>query len=61
MEVPQTGSVRVAAELEDAVTVGGLEEYVEYNVSVRASNEDGYGPLSPPVNNVTTYQDGTLS
>lgn len=55
-EIPQSGSISVLAELEDAVTVEHLEEYVEYSFSIRASNEDGYGPFSTPVN-VTTYQD----
>ena len=58
-EAPQSGSVVVAAELEDEATLDGLEEYVEYSVRIRASNGDGYGPFSAPVF-VTTYQDGQL-
>ena len=49
--------MRIAAEQEDVVTLHGLQEYVEYTVSVRALNEDGAGPFSTAVT-ATTYQDG---
>ena len=35
----------------------GLEEYVEYNISVRAYTSAGPGPYSDPVTN-TTLEDG---
>ena len=35
----------------------GLEEYMVYNVSVRAVNVVGFGPLSPPQAN-RTFEDG---
>ena len=50
---------RVAADLEDELTLYDLEEYVEYMVRVRAYNEDGPGPFSPAVT-VMTYQDGII-
>ena len=49
--------MEVEAELEDQVMLEDLQEFVEYSVRVRASNEDGYGPFSSPVV-ATTYQDG---
>ena len=53
----QSATEEVAAELEDEVVLEGLQEYVQYTVQVRASNEDGYGPFSTPVS-ATTFQDG---
>ena len=35
------------------LTLSGLEEYVRYNISVRASTQVGPGPFSVPVTTVT--------
>ena len=37
--------------------VAGLEEFVEYNISVRAYTSVGAGPFSPAVTN-KTFEDG---
>ena len=41
------------------IIVGGLEEYVEYNISVRAYTSVGPGPYSEGVTN-RTFGDGEL-
>ena len=56
-EIAQTVSETVAAASSDELTLQGLQEYVEYSISVRALNADGAGPFSAAVT-VTTYQDG---
>ena len=43
-----------------SVTITGLEEYVEYNISVRAYTSVGPGPYSDPVTERTS-EDGTYS
>ena len=40
-----------------SIVLGGLEEYVEYNISVRAYTSIGPGPFSPGVDN-RTFEDG---
>ena len=40
-----------------SIVLGGLQEYVEYNISVRAYTSVGPGPFSPGVNN-RTFEDG---
>ena len=40
-----------------SVVLGGLQEYVEYNITVRAYTIVGPGPFSPGVNN-RTFEDG---
>ena len=40
-----------------SIVLGGLQEYVEYNISVRAYTIVGPGPFSPAVNN-RTFEDG---
>ena len=40
-----------------SIVVGGLQEYVEYNISVRAYTSVGPGPFSPGVDN-RTFEDG---
>lgn len=40
-----------------STTISGLQEYVEYNISVRAYTSVGPGPLSPTVTN-RTFEDG---
>ena len=40
-----------------SIVLGGLQEYVEYNVSVRAYTSVGPGPFSPGVDN-QTFEDG---
>ena len=42
-----------------SVTITGLEEYVEYNISVRAYTSVGPGPYSDPVT-VRTSEDGNI-
>ena len=41
----------------NSIVLGGLQEYVEYNISVRAYTIVGPGPFSPAVNN-RTFEDG---
>ena len=36
-----------------SIVVGGLQEYVEYTITVRAYTSVGPGPFSPAVNNRT--------
>ena len=36
-----------------SIVLGGLQEYVEYNISVRAYTSVGPGPFSPGMNNWT--------
>ena len=43
-----------------AVAIVGLEEYVEYNISVRAYTSVGPGPYSDPVTE-RTDEDGTIT
>ena len=43
-----------------SVNITGLEEYVEYNISVRAYTSVGPGPYSDPVTE-RTQEDGNLS
>ena len=43
-----------------SVIITGLEEYVEYNISVRAYTSVGPGPYSDPVTERTS-EDGTYS
>ena len=43
-----------------SVTITGLEEYVEYNISVRAYTSVGPGPYSDPVTERTS-EDGTVT
>ena len=33
-----------------SIVLGGLQEYVEYNITVRAYTSVGSGPFSPTVN-----------
>ena len=40
-----------------SIVLGGLQEYVEYNITVRAYTSVGPGPFSPTVNN-RTFEDG---
>ena len=40
-----------------SIVLGGLQEYVEYNISIRAYTSVGRGPFSPGVNN-QTFEDG---
>ena len=40
-----------------SIVLGGLQEYVEYNITVRAFTIVGPGPFSPTVNN-WTFQNG---
>ena len=40
-----------------SIVLGELQEYVEYNVSVRAYTSVGPGPFSPGVDN-QTFEDG---
>ena len=40
-----------------SIVLGGLQEYVEYNISVRAYTSVGSGPFSPAVDN-RTFEDG---
>ena len=40
-----------------SIVLGGLQEYVEYNISVRAYTIVGPGPFSPGVDN-RTFEDG---
>ena len=40
-----------------SIVLGGLQEYIEYNISVRAYTSVGRGPFSPGVNN-RTFEDG---
>ena len=40
-----------------SVVVGELQEYVQYNISVRAYTSVGHGPFSPSVDN-RTFEDG---
>ena len=40
-----------------SIVLGGLQEYAEYNISVRAYTSVGPGPFSPGVNN-RTFEDG---
>ena len=40
-----------------SIVVGGLQEYVEYNITVRAYTSVGPGPFSPGVDN-RTFEDG---
>ena len=57
--VPASDSVRIQAALEDSASLTGLQEYVQYRISVTAYNADGAGPSSAEVI-VTTYQDGKI-
>ena len=43
-----------------SVLITGLEEYVEYNISVRAYTTMGAGPFSPAVTE-RTFEDGEPS
>ena len=40
-----------------SIVLGGLQEYVEYNITVGAYTIVGPGPFSPGVNN-RTFEDG---
>ena len=40
-----------------SIVLGELQEYVEYNISVRAYTSVGPGPFSPGVDN-QTFEDG---
>ena len=40
-----------------SIVLGGLQEYVEYNITVRAYTIVGPGPFSPGVDN-RTFEDG---
>ena len=40
-----------------SIVLGGLQEYVEYNITVRAYTSVGPGPFSPAVN-YRTAEDG---
>ena len=40
-----------------SIVVGGLQQYVEYNIIVRAYTSVGPGPFSPGVDN-RTFEDG---
>ena len=40
-----------------SIVLGGLQEYVEYNITVRAYTSIGPGPFSPGVDN-RTFEDG---
>ena len=40
-----------------SIVLGGLQEYVQYNISVRAYTSVGPGPFSPGVDN-RTFEDG---
>ena len=40
-----------------SIVLGGLQEYVEYNITVRAHTSVGPGPFSPGVDN-QTFEDG---
>ena len=40
-----------------SIVVGGLQEYVEYNITIRAYTSVGPGPFSPGVDN-RTFEDG---
>ena len=40
-----------------SIVLGGLQEYIEYNISVRAYTSVGPGPFSPAVDN-QTFEDG---
>ena len=40
-----------------SIVLGGLQEYVEYNISIRAYTSVGPGPFSPGVDN-RTFEDG---
>ena len=40
-----------------SIVLGGLEEYVEYNITVRAYTSVGPGPFNPSVDN-RTFEDG---
>ena len=40
-----------------SIVLGGLQEYVEYNITVRTYTSVGPGPFSPAVNN-RTFEDG---
>ena len=40
-----------------SIVLGGLQEYIEYNINVRAFTIVGPGPFSPTVNN-RTFQNG---
>ena len=40
-----------------SIVLGGLQEYVEYNISLRAYTSVGPGPFSPGVDN-RTFEDG---
>ena len=40
-----------------SIVLGGLQEYVGYNISIRAYTSVGPGPFSPGVNN-QTFEDG---
>ena len=57
LEMPGSVRVNVSAGGEDRVLLEGLQEFVEYSISIRAFNADGAGPYSHAVN-ATTYQDG---
>ena len=46
-----------AHDLEPIVNVTGLDEYVLYNISVRAYTSVGPGPYSTPVT-IITHEDG---
>ena len=39
-----------------SIVLGGLQEYVEYNITVRAYTSVGRGPFSPGVDN-RTFED----
>ena len=40
-----------------SIVLGGLQEYIEYNITVRAYTSVGRGPFSPGVDN-RTFEDG---
>ena len=40
-----------------SIVLGGLQEYVDYNITVRAYTSVGPGPFSPGVDN-RTFEDG---
>ena len=40
-----------------SIVLEGLQEYVEYSISIRAYTSVGRGPFSPSVNN-QTFEDG---
>ena len=43
--------------MDTSIVLEGLQEYVEYNISIRAYTSVGRGPFSPGVNN-QTFEDG---